>query len=90
MERKYSKNTDDLIMDIGRMPPNASDVEEALLGALTLEPDAFINVGHILKAEMFYFERNKIIYQTIQQMNEDNLPVDIATLFQALVKKRKK
>ena len=42
------------IMDIGKMPPQAVDLEEAVLGALMLEKDALTNVIDILNTQTRY------------------------------------
>ena len=43
-----------MVADIGKMPPQAPELEEAVLGALMLEKDAFSIISDILKPESFY------------------------------------
>ena len=55
----------DLGESLGKVPPQAIDLEEAVLGALMLEKDALTNVIDILKPQTFYKDSHKVIYETI-------------------------
>ena len=56
--RRVSKTTtNQQLMDIGKMPPQAVELEEAVLGALMLEKDALTNVIDILKMRMHAFSK---------------------------------
>ncbi len=70
--------------DIGRMQPQARELEEAVLGALMLEKDAFSKVSEILKPEHFYEKANQTIFQAIQNLSIKQEPVDILTVQDAL------
>ena len=59
------------------MPPQAVDLEEAILGALMLEKDAYIEVSDFLRPECFYKEAHQKIYQAIQTLSINSEPVDI-------------
>ncbi len=74
------------LMDIGKMPPQAVDLEEAVLGAIMLERDALINVIDILKPESFYKDANARIFNAIQSLANRTEPVDILTVTQELKK----
>ena len=52
----------------GRIPPRDNDLEEAVLGALMLEKDAYTVVCDILKPESFYEPANQKIYAAIQSL----------------------
>ena len=49
-------------LDLGKLPPQALDLEESVLGALMLEKDALTDVIDILKPDNFYKDANKEIY----------------------------
>ena len=67
--RRVSKTTtNQQLMDIGKMPPQAVELEEAVLGALMLEKDALTNVIDILKPQSFYKDSNARIFQAIEQL----------------------
>lgn len=68
----------------GKVPPQAVDVEEVLLGALMLEQDAIMYVGDFLDYESFYKDEHKLIYKAIKQLAFDNEPVDILTVTEKL------
>ena len=50
-------------MVYGKVPPQAKDLEEAVLGAIMLEKSAFDTVIEILKPECFYVEGHQRIYK---------------------------
>ncbi len=70
----------------GKLPPQALDMEEAVLGALLLEKDALHRVIDILKPHMFYKDANKFIYETIIELFQNSEPIDILTVKNALRK----
>jgi replicative DNA helicase len=77
---------DRLNSDYGRIPPQATDLEEAVLGAIMLEKDAVITVLDILKPESFYKESHQIIYQAILDLSKKHDPIDILTVTETLKK----
>ena len=71
---------------LGKLPPQAVDLEEAVLGALMLEKDALTNVIDILRPESFYKETHKEIYQAIYDLFQASEPIDILTVTSQLRK----
>ena len=71
---------------LGKLPPQAVDLEEAVLGALMLEKDALTNVIDILRPESFYKEAHKEIYQAIYDLFQASEPIDILTVTSQLRK----
>ncbi|MEZ4774743.1 MAG: replicative DNA helicase [Bacteroidia bacterium] len=71
----------------GKLPPQALDMEEAVLGALLLEKDALHRIMDILQAHMFYKDANALIFETILELFQNSEPVDILTVKNALRKK---
>jgi replicative DNA helicase len=65
---------------LGKLQPQAIDLEEAVLGALMLEKDALSSVIDILKPEVFYKDNHQKIFQAIRQLFEKSSPVDILTV----------
>ena len=55
---------------LGKLPPQATDLEEAVLGALMLEKDALSSVIDILKAEVFYKDNHQKIFKAIKLLFE--------------------
>jgi replicative DNA helicase len=79
----------DLLTQLGKIPPQAVEIEEAVLGALMLERDALSNVIEILKPESFYKEAHQEIYSAILELFKSSEPVDILTVTNYLRKKSK-
>ena len=71
---------------LGKLPPQAIEVEEAILGALMLERDALTNVIEILRPESFYKDANRVIFESIVQLFNNSEPVDIKTVVHQLRK----
>jgi replicative DNA helicase len=65
---------------LGKLPPQALDLEEAVLGALMLEKDALSVVIDILKPETFYSEAHQKIFEAITNLFQKSSPVDILTV----------
>lgn len=74
------------LSDMGKMPPQAVDLEEAVLGAIMLEKDALTNVIDILKPEAFYKDSHSRIFAAIFRLFSRSEPVDILTVTQELKK----
>lgn len=68
----------------GRVPPQARDLEEAVLGALMMEDDAYEPISRLLVADAFYVESHQRIFATIVRLKEKALPVDILTVTEEL------
>jgi replicative DNA helicase len=71
---------------VGKLPPQAIDLEEAVLGALMLEKDALTAVVDILKPESFYKESHKVIFSAILELFGDSQPIDLLTVTNKLRK----
>lgn len=79
----FSGNNFDSI-DFGRVPPQAIDLEEAVLGALMLEKDAAADAFEILIAESFYKDEHQKIFSAIKSLFEQSKPIDILTVTEQL------
>ena len=71
-------------MVYGKVPPQAKDLEEAVLGAIMLEKSAFDTVVEILKPECFYVEAHQRVYRSMQSLQQKNQPIDILTVVEEL------
>ncbi len=68
----------------GVVPPQATELEEAVLGALMLEKDSVIAVQEYITPDSFYTEEHKIIYKAIEALSRDLRPIDLYTVTERL------
>lgn len=80
------KNPSVLTGDIGKIPPQASDVEQVVLGAMMLEKDALNNTINLVTRETFYDPRHQYIYSAMQELFGNTKPVDLITVTEQLQK----
>ena len=73
-------------IELGKLPPQALDLEESVLGALMLEKEALTNIIDILKPENFYKDAHKEIYQAIIDLFNNSQPIDLLTVTNQLKK----
>lgn len=87
-ETKKAKktNTPAPLSELGKLPPQAIELEEAVLGALMLEKDAVLAVLDVLKPESFYKEAHQKIFTAIRELSTKEQPIDILTVTQELKK----
>jgi len=64
----------------GRIPPQALDMEQAVLGAILLSGDAWERVENVLRVEMFYKEGNRIVFRAMEQLVKSGNPIDLLTV----------
>ena len=82
---RISKTTPTL-GDSGRVPPQAVDLERAVLGAMMLEKNAVTDAVDILKEDSFYDPKHRYIFSAIQELFGSSKPIDILTVTNHLVK----
>ena len=80
--RRRSAGQDGIV--INHLQPQALELEEAVVGALMIEQDAFPKVSDILKPESFYDHRHQLIYQAVANLSLNQRPVDILTVTEQL------
>jgi len=79
----------DISESLGKLPPQAIDLEEAILGALMLEKNALTAVIEFLRPDHFYTEQHKEIYNAIIDLFKATEPVDMRTVVAQLRKNAK-
>ncbi len=80
------KNINEINEEYGRVPPQAVELEEAVLGAIMLEKGQEIHVLDILKSESFYVEAHQHIFKAILDLSIAHLPIDQLTVIERLRK----
>uniref|UniRef100_A0A6M3J3I0 DNA 5'-3' helicase n=1 Tax=viral metagenome TaxID=1070528 RepID=A0A6M3J3I0_9ZZZZ len=81
---KKENQIHNVISDYGKIPPQALELEEAVLGAIMLEKDALLTIIDILRPEMFYNEANQRIYNAAIMLSSECKPIDILTITEKL------
>lgn len=82
--KKSEVSLDALGLEAGKVPPQALDVEEAVLGAMMIEPNCVPDVLESLTAGCFYKDAHRKIFVAISALAKDHEPVDIYTVAEAL------
>ena len=70
--------------NLGKVPPQATDLEEVVLGAIMLEKDALSAIVDAIKPESFYKDSHRFIYEAILDLFSKSQPIDILTVTQKL------
>jgi len=68
----------------GKIPPQAKELEEVVLGAMMLEGNAVATVIDILKPDSFYVNANKLVFLAIHSLFNKSKPIDILTVTEEL------
>ncbi len=69
-------NSSDLSMGV----PYNRDAEEALIGSILINQEAFLEVAAFLDADDFYLNRNKWIWEAFVHLNQTKMPYDLITV----------
>ncbi|MEI8304276.1 MAG: replicative DNA helicase [Burkholderiales bacterium] len=67
-----------------RVPPHSIEAEQAVLGGLMLDNQAFERVADILREDDFYRHDHRLVWQQISRLIERNQPADVVTVYEAL------
>ena len=74
------KNTPIVSFERGKIPPQAIDLEEVVLGAMMIDKKGVDSVIDILHPEVFYKESHQFIFESIVKLFENTEPIDILTV----------
>jgi replicative DNA helicase len=73
--------------DNGRIPPHNLEAEQSLLGALLLDQEVMVKIGDVVRAEDYYRDSHRIIFETMVELFERHQPIDLLTLGNRLEEK---
>lgn len=82
--RRRPQHESEIVSEMGKLQPQDLQVEEAVLGALMLEKDAYSEVSDILKPESFYDNSHSLIYSAIVSLASKQRPIDMLTVTEQL------
>lgn len=88
-KRTFKKQAPAQLLEQGKLPPQAVDLEEVVLGALMIDSSALNTVIDLLKEEMFYKTAHQVIFAAIISLYKKDEPIDILTVVQELKKEGK-
>jgi len=95
MEKKksleYIKTPNPAVINLqqGKIPPQALELEEAVLGAMLIDKKGVDEVIDILQPDAFYKTSHQLIFEAIYQLFQDSQPIDLLTVSSELRKKGK-
>lgn len=75
-----SENIANAANEIGKVPPQARDLEEAVLGSMMIDQDSLDESVGTLNIDCFYDPRHKIVFEAISKLYNENKPVDILSV----------
>ena len=67
-----------------RTPPHSIEAEQSVLGALIIDNNAIDKVADLLRADDFYNEGHRLVYEHINRLAADNKPADAVTVSESL------
>lgn len=78
-----------IALEKGKLPPQAIELEEAVLGAMMIDKKGVDDVIDLLSAEAFYKEEHQYIFEAINQLFNQSQPIDLLTVSEQLKKNGK-
>ena len=82
--RSQTVNLDTLGLEMGNRPPQALDVEEAVLGALLVEPNCVDDAMEELTSGCFFSEKHRMIFEAMLHLVNSHVSIDPLTVSQQL------
>ncbi len=89
IQNKSTQNQEVISLQRGKIPPQAVDIEEVVLGAMLIDKKGVDETIDILKPEAFYKEAHQHIYNTIKYLFEQGQAIDLLTVANELKKEKK-
>lgn len=71
-------------MQVIDLPKNI-EIERNILGSLLIDKKSLSLVINYLKEDIFYDYKHKLVFRTIREMYDKNIPIDITTLYQRII-----
>jgi replicative DNA helicase len=83
---KSSRNNSNDLSSVvfGKLPPQSLELEEAVLGGILIDHEAFPKIVEVLKAECFYKEAHQVIFSAAKALFQATQPIDRLTVFEQM------
>ena len=88
MAKKFKQKEGISLEQSGKVPPQAIDLEEAVLGAMLIDEKGVNEVIDILSPEVFYKKSHQLIFESIQRLFRESEPIDLLTVSADLKKNK--
>ena len=87
---KIYENENSSIVNLsdGKIPPQAIDLEEAVIGAMLIDEKGVNEIIEILSPEVFYKKSHQLIYESIERLFRESEPIDLLTVSADLKKNK--
>ena len=91
LSREFVKTSNPSVINLqqGKIPPQALELEEAVLGAMLIDKKGVDEVIDLIQPEAFYKAAHQTIFEAIFQLFQDSQPIDLLTVSSELRKKGK-
>ena len=86
---QYGENASVFSLQKGKLPPQAVDLEEVVLGAMMIDKKGVDEVIDILTPDAFYKESHQLIFEAVVNLFQSSQPVDLLTVSAELKKSKK-
>jgi replicative DNA helicase len=82
--KKQVASISNVASEMGNIPPQAVDIEEAVLGAMMVNSDCVDQVMDLLASDAFYDIKNRMIFQAMYELFNERSPIDMLTVVEKL------
>ncbi len=72
---------------IKKVPPHSVEAEQSVIGSMIMDRDAIVVASELISGEDFYNKQYGILFETMRELNDKGLPVDLVTLQDKLKEK---
>ena len=80
IQRRSLERIDISSMIYGRVPPQAKELEEAIIGAILIESKAYDIASEIIRPECFYLDAHRKIFEAFMFLDNNQQPIDMLTV----------
>ena len=84
-KKEQTVNLDSVELEMAKVPPQALDVEEAVLGALLIEPNCVDEAMDELTPSCFYQEKHRMIFEAMRSLVNEHIALDLLSVSQKLL-----
>src|SRR3989344_1521903 len=74
--------------DAKELPPHNREAEQSVLGSVLIDSSAISLISEFLRSEFFYFTENRLVYESMLSLYQQNKPIDVLTLADELKKNK--